>query len=160
MEFDEYVRHALPPLMRFAVVLTGDVELAQDVVQEALLRACSRWATVQRAGNPHAYVRRIVVHEAVSWRRKWGRIHPAPEAVLERSVTDPLTFDARDALLRELNRLPARQRAVLVLRYFEELSDDEIAATLGCRPVTVRGYAHRALTALRIESHEALQAFR
>ena len=148
MEFEQYLRGALRPLLRFAVVLVGDHGTAEDIVQEVATRAFQRWGRIGDLPDPHAYVRRMVVNETVSWHRKWGRISPAPDTALDRAHTDP-EVGQYDDLLRRLDSLPPRQRAVVVLRYFEDLSDEEIADTLGCRPVTVRGYAHRALTTLR-----------
>jgi DNA-directed RNA polymerase specialized sigma24 family protein len=124
MTFEEFVTARLPAVLRFAGVLTGDRGLAEDVVQDVLIRASSRWQAIAQLDRPEAYVRKMVVNEFLSWRRRSWRLVP---------------------------KLPRRQRAVLVLRYYEGLSDLDIAAVLGCRPGTVRGYASRALAALRIE---------
>jgi DNA-directed RNA polymerase specialized sigma24 family protein len=124
MTFEEFVTARLPAVLRFAGVLTGDRGLAEDVVQDVLIRASSRWQAIAQLDRPEAYVRKMVVNEILSWRRRSWRLVP---------------------------KLPRRQRAVLVLRYYEGLSDLDIAAVLGCRPGTVRGYASRALAALRIE---------
>jgi len=155
--FEEYVAARLAGLLRFAVVLTGDRDLAQDVVQEVLARAQARWRLIVRLDLPDRYVRRMIVNEFISWRRRWGRVVPVGWVVDGHPVGatgQPDTAAAhaeRDALLAELARLPRRQQAVLVLRYYEGLSDVEIAEVLGCRPGTVRGYASRALAMLRIE---------
>jgi RNA polymerase sigma-70 factor (sigma-E family) len=152
VRFEEFVRVRLPSLLRFAVVLTGDRTVAEDVVQDVLVKARGRWRRIVALEMPEAYVRRMVVNEFVSFRRRWWRLIPSP-VVPQRHVT--LADHARaivDRLtLRDLLAgLPPRQRAVLVLRYYEGLSDHEIADLLGCRAVTVRGYAARALAALRI----------
>jgi RNA polymerase sigma-70 factor (sigma-E family) len=155
--FEEYVAARLAGLLRFAVVLTGDRELAQDVVQEVLARAQLRWRSIARLDLPDRYVRRMVVNEFLSWRRRWGRVVPVGWVVDGEPIGAGQPPDAaaahaeRDALLAELARLPRRQQAVLVLRYYQGLSDVEIAEVLGCRPGTVRGYASRALAMLRIE---------
>ena len=155
--FEEYVAARLAGLLRFAVVLTGDRDLAQDVVQEVLARAQARWRSIVRLDLPDRYVRRMIVNEFVSWRRRWGRQVPVGWVVdghpvgVSRQPDAAAAHAERDALLAELARLPRRQQAVLVLRYYEGLSDVEIAEVLGCRPGTVRGYASRALVMLRIE---------
>lgn len=152
MTFEEFAASRLPALLRFAVVLTGDRALAEDVVQEVLIRTHAKWRRISGLEAPEPYVRRMVVNEYLSWRRRWARQVPQAEPADTRSVADHAAQHAeRDALLTELRKLPARQRAVLVLRYYEGLSDVEIAAVLGCSNGTVRGYASRALAALRIE---------
>jgi RNA polymerase sigma-70 factor (sigma-E family) len=153
MTFEEYAAWHLPALLRFAAVLTGDRDLAQDIVQEVLGRAHVRWRKIGRLDQPDSYVRRMITNEFLSWRRRWARVIPVGQ-VADRAPAGPdtaTTHAERDALLAELARLPRQQQAVLVLRYYEGLSDTEIADLLGCRPGTVRGYASRALAALRIE---------
>lgn len=152
MEFETYVREHARSLQAFATVLANDPATAEDVVQEVLLRAHARWPAIAATSRPHAYVRRMVVNEATSWRRKWGRIEARPDRELDRAARDGTAVtDARDELIRAVAELPARQRAAVVLRYFEDLDDAEIAGVLGCRAVTVRGYLHRALKTLRVD---------
>jgi RNA polymerase sigma-70 factor (sigma-E family) len=154
MTFEEFAAVRLGALLRFAGVLTGDRALAEDVVQEALIRAHGRWASIADLDRPEAYVRKMVVNEYLSWRRRSWRLVPAGSGtdVDTALVADPAVDHAeRAAILAELARLPRRQRAVLVLRYYESLSDPEIAEALGCTPGTVRGYASRALATLRVE---------
>jgi RNA polymerase sigma-70 factor (sigma-E family) len=156
--FEEYAACRLPALLRFAAALTGSHDLAQDVVQEVLIRVHARWRQISRLDVPDQYIRRMITNEFLSWRRRWGRLIPVgqlaedhrPAGVAELPHAETLHAE-RDALLVELGRLPRRQQAVLVLRYYEGLSDAEIADLLGCRPGTVRGYASRALSALRVE---------
>jgi RNA polymerase sigma-70 factor (sigma-E family) len=156
--FDEFAHTQLPPLLRFARVLCADRGLAEDVVQEVLVRAHARWATIEALDRPDAYVRRMIVNEFLSWRRKWGRISPRADIVLLEDVPDHAEAHAdRDQLLAELAQLPRRQRAVLVLRYYGGLSDAEIAVELDCGVSTVRAHASRALTRLRVELHPAAQ---
>ncbi len=151
MDFDTYARGARVPLLRFAVVLTDDPELAQDLVHDVLLKAQKSWSSVVAADYPHAYVRRMLVNQVISWRRKWGRVQPRPDRDLDRTVDDPTeVIDRRDELLRSLSRLPARQRAAIVMRYLEDMADDDIAETLGCSVSTVRVHIHRGLAALRV----------
>ncbi|MFL6073902.1 MAG: SigE family RNA polymerase sigma factor [Mycobacteriales bacterium] len=158
--FDEFVAAQLPGLLRYAAALTGDRALAQDVVQDALVRAHHRWRRVLRADRPEAYVKRIVVNEYLSWRRRWHPRHvvlpatPLDETGLADQPVEPdhASRSADRADLRwRLAQLSPRQRAVLVLRYFEGLSDPEIAEILGCTQGTVRGYASRGLHALRLQ---------
>ncbi|MGH3067456.1 MAG: SigE family RNA polymerase sigma factor [Streptosporangiaceae bacterium] len=154
MTFEEFAAARLPAVLRFAAVLTGDRSLAEDVVQEVLIRANGRWDTIAGPDRPEAYVRKMIVNEYLSWRRRSWRLVPsgAGTEVDGRLAPDPAAAHAeRDAILAELARLPARQRAVLVLRYYEGLSDAEIAETLGCAAGGVRGYAARALAVLRVE---------
>ncbi|HEY6274697.1 MAG TPA: SigE family RNA polymerase sigma factor [Streptosporangiaceae bacterium] len=154
MTFEEFVAARLPAVLKFAAVLTGDRGLAEDVVQEVLIRAEGRWQAIARVDRPEAYVRKMIVNEYLSWRRRSWRLVPsgAGADLPGRSTPDPAAgYAERDAMVAELAKLPLRQRAVLVLRYYEGLSDPEIAEVMGCRPGTVRGYASRALAVLRVE---------
>jgi RNA polymerase sigma-70 factor (sigma-E family) len=157
MTFEEYAAARLPALLRYAAVLTGSTDLAQDIVQEVLVRVHTRWHSIARLAVPDQYVRRMVTNEFLSWRRRWVRLVPVGAVAEDRrpaTVADQPDAAAahaeRHAVLAELGRLPRRQQVVLVLRYYEGLSDTEIADVLGCRPATVRGYASRALATLRI----------
>lgn len=155
MTFEEYVRNELPRLLRFAGVLSGDRHLAEDIVQEVLFRTSRRWAQVSVATSTDAYVRRMVVNEYLSWRRKWARI--TPHADVDPGGLAPDHADAvaaRDEAASRLNGLSPRQRTVLILRYYEGLSDEQIAHVLGCAGGTVRSLASRALAELRVEAAE------
>jgi RNA polymerase sigma-70 factor (sigma-E family) len=150
--FEEFAATRLDAVLRFAVVLTNDRGLAEDVVQEVLIRAYGRWAKIAELDYPEAYVRRMVVNEFLSWRRKWARYVPYAEVEPDIREPDHAAAQAeRSAMLAEVGKLPRRQRTVLVLRYYEGLSDAQIAEILGCAETTVRGYAFRGLAALRIE---------
>lgn len=153
MGFEEFTAASLPRLLRFGAVLTGDRGLAEDVVQEVLLRVYGRWAKISALDAPELYVRRMVVNEYLNWRRRWGRVtpHPDPPVDFDPASDHAAVHAERDALRFELDKLPRRQRAVLVLRYYAGMSDLEIAEVLGCGPGTVRGYASRALATLRVE---------
>ena len=158
MTFEEYAATRLDALLRFAVVLTNDRGLAEDVVQEVLIRAERRWDRIADLDHPEAYLRRMVVNEFLSWRRKWARIVPHPAAHAERPADVPdhaTAYAERALLLAEVAKLPRQQRVVLVLRYFEDLPDAQIAEILDCTASTVRGYALRGLRALRIELADA-----
>lgn len=154
--FDEFVGGRLVWLLRLTGALTGDPHLAEDLVQEVLLRVHRDWARIGALDVPEAYVRRMLINEFLSWRRRWGRVLPRPDVEPARTEPDHAVVIAdRDALRQRLSRLPRGQRVVLTLRYFEGLSDTEIAAEMGCSPGTVRGYASRALSALRIDGSDA-----
>ena len=149
--FDEYVAARAAALVRFAALLTGDVHRAEDLVQDALAKAYLRWPAIRRADNPDVYVHRLLVNAS----RRWWRRRTNRELPVERTAEQPAPGDLgtesaeRDAMRRLIARLPHRQRAVLVLRYYEDLDDATIAQILDCTPVTVRTHAMRALQRLR-----------
>ena len=142
MTFEEFAAERLPGVLRFAAVLTGDRALAEDLAQEVLIRAYSRWGTIGSLDRPEYYVRKMILHEFLHWRRREWRQIPSGAAsdVDRRSAPDhAVSYAERDALFARIGKLPARQRAVLALRYYEGLSDTEIADLIGCKPGTVRG---------------------
>jgi RNA polymerase sigma-70 factor (sigma-E family) len=152
--FDEFVAHRLGLLLRYATVLTCDPHQAQDVVQEVLLRAQQRWSRIASLDNPSAYVKRMVTNEYLSWRRRLasrGTALSLSEMDLEAlDGADPLArYDERDEMLAGIAKLPPKQRAALVLRYYAGYSDQEIATELNCKIATVRAYISRAIAALR-----------
>lgn len=157
MEFGEYVARQRPALMRFATVLCGRPWLADDLVSDVLGRAFERWDRIAPMAEPNAYVRRMIVNEYVSWHRRLARTAPRADPELDTvQVGDGADERAeRDAMIRRLARLPRRQRAAVVLRYYAGLSDAEIAADLGCREVTVRSQISRALASLRLDPARA-----
>ncbi|HVE97871.1 MAG TPA: SigE family RNA polymerase sigma factor [Mycobacteriales bacterium] len=151
--FDEYVVARGQALLRLAWLLARDEHVAQDVVQEALAKASGRWSRIERLGAPDAYVRKMVVNEVLSWRRR--KIAVPSDRLSDRAVPgtyggDPAGPHAdRDQVLALLATLPRQQRAVLVLRYYEGLDDVAIGELVGCAPVTVRAHASKALARLR-----------
>jgi len=153
MTFEEFAATRMPAVLRFAAVLAGDRAVAEDLAQEVLVRAFSRWDKIGCLDRPEFYVRKMVLNEFLSWRRRSLRQIPVGGAGESAGMApDPAhAYTERQALLAELGKLPRRQRAVLVLRYYEDRDDAEIAELLGCTPGTVRGYASRALAALRVE---------
>lgn len=152
MEFEQFVRTEMSGLLRYATALCGGRQQAEDVLQEVLTRAAAQWGRIQQAEASIAYVRRMITNEFLSVHRKWGRIVPRAEVSTADTAPDPAVRTAdRMMLLDELRRLPRKQRAVLVLRYYGGLTDNEIAADLNCSPATVRGYASRALASLRVD---------
>ena len=155
MEFEEFAAARSPALLRYAMLLSGDREEARDIVQEVLARTMLKWRRITAGGEPYAYVRRMVTNEFLSLLRRRRRVSFVP---LEQRDLDgpgaPVAAPppgAGDDLWQLIGALPRQQRAVIVLRYYEGLTDLEIADVLDCRPGTVRGYASRALAALRIE---------
>jgi len=150
--FEEFVRGRSTHLFRLALVLTGWNEAAaQDLLQIALERAYRRRRLLFRHGSAEPYVRRVLVNAAIDRRRLLRRRREQPlEAAAGLAVDDRTGQVAdRDLLLRALAALPPGQRAVLVMRYWEDLPDAEIAATLNCGAGTVRSQASRGLTRLR-----------
>ena len=161
MTFDEFAAARLPGMLRFATALTGDPDLAKDLVQEVLLRAGARWPHLRQVDHIEAYVRKMLVNEYLSWRRRSWRVIPAGAGtqVPDGGSADPADgFVERQVLLAEMAKLSRRQRTALVLRYYEGFSDAEIAEVMGCTQSTVRGHVFRALAALRVELAEPLPA--
>jgi len=154
MTFEEFAAERMPGVLRFAAVLAGDRATAEDLAQEVLIRAYSRWDRIGCLDRPELYVRKMILNEFLGWRRRSSRQIPAGGAALEPVSTAPdhaQEYTEREALLAEIGKLPRRQRAVLILRYYEDRGDTEIAGLLGCSPGTVRSHASRALAALRVE---------
>jgi RNA polymerase sigma-70 factor (sigma-E family) len=150
--FEEYVVGQGSALLRFAYLLSQDRHRAEDLVQEALAKAQRRWSKLDRPG---AYLRKAVLHEYLSWRRR----RSSQEAVLAefpdiamagRDGGDPAgPVTDQDEFRRLLAGLPRQQRAVIILRYYEDLPDAEIGELLGCSAVTVRSHAAKGLARLR-----------
>jgi len=154
MNFEEFAATRMPGVLRFAAILAGERAIAEDLAQEVLIRTYSRWDRIGGLDRPELYVRKMMLNEFLSWRRRSWRQIPAGDRTLELVSAAPdhaAEHTEREALLAELRKLPRRQRAVLVLRYYEDRDDTEIAELLGCSPGTVRSHASRALAALRIE---------
>lgn len=149
-EFEVFVSARFPALRRSAFLLTGDWALAEDLVQTALARTYGKWGGLRDNGSFEAYVRRTMATTYTSWwRRKWRAETPTEELpeVAGRNPYDGV--DDRDTVLRALATLPRRARAVLVLRYFEDMTEAQIAAALGCSVGTVKSSLSRALARLR-----------
>ncbi|GAB2608579.1 RNA polymerase sigma24 factor [Paractinoplanes abujensis] len=149
--FDEFVQTRGWALLRFAYVLSGDSHLAEDLVQEVLARMHRRWAKVAALHSAEAYVRKAILREFLSWRRR----RASREAVLAELPETAVAADpqhhvlVRDQMWQLLAGLPRAQRAVLVLRFYCDLPDAEIAALLDCGESTVRSQASRALAKMR-----------
>ena len=146
-DFEEWVASALPRLLRFAHVLTGNRAAAEDLVQTALGRSWRAW---RRIDDPQAFVRKVMVNTYASWYRRRASkeaivANPAEKLIIE---DEARRIDDRDAIWRALLTLPPRQRTVIVLRYYEELPELEIAAVMGTSAGTVKSQAARALRRL------------
>lgn len=151
--FEDFVLASRRGLFRFAVVLCGDSVRATDLVTDVLGKAFERWPQVSGADNPYAYARRMVVNEFISQQRKHGRVVPLP-SLIDLAGTTPdhgIVSAERDGLIAQLDQLSAPQRAAIVLRYYEDLDDEQIARVLGCRIGTVRSHISRGLARLRVE---------
>lgn len=152
-EFIEWVAGQQRQLLRTAYLLCGDVHRAQDLVQEALIKVALRWPRL-RSGNPAAYARQIIVRDNISWWRRHRHELSTAHADEVRSVSS----DPETALVvrRALDRLTARQRAVLVLRHFDDLTERETADVLGVNVGTVKSTNATALARLREGAPELL----
>ena len=151
VDFSAFLDERQVVLLRLAIVLCGSRAAGEDVLQEVLLRAYQQWHRISAMQSPYGYVRTMVVNEHLSWRRRSVRQLPQAEVDTGATPDHAERIATRDDLLRRLDTLPARQRAAVVLRYFADLDDAEIARTLDCAPVTVRSYVSRGLAALRID---------
>jgi RNA polymerase sigma-70 factor (sigma-E family) len=137
--------------LRLAMLLTGDRQRAEDLLQESLVKVYERWGRLHRLGDPHAYLRRVVVNTHTSWwhrRRRENLVAEVPDRAA------PPGFDADVELKRALDELPPKQRAVVVLRLYEDLSERRTAETLGCSVGNVKSQYARALAKLRKLVHE------
>ena len=147
-EFDDFVAARSGRLLRTAYLLTHDHALAEDLLQTSLTKAWFGWGRID--GNPEAYVRRILVNTYSSWwRRKWNGEHPTDQ-LPETAAHAPDAETGHD-LWEALARLPKRQRAVVVLRYFDDLTEAETADALGCSVGTVKSQTSKAFAKLRID---------
>ena len=148
--FDSFVREHGQGLGRAAFLLTGDHHLAEDLVQTALAKVAVRWDRVVAGGDPAPYVRTVLVRTAMTWRRRrWhGEVptSPLPETP---DLGQDRTADGRDRLRRALLLVPTRQRAALVLRFYEDLSEADTASIMGCRVGTVKSQTAKGLARLR-----------
>jgi RNA polymerase sigma-70 factor (sigma-E family) len=154
-EFDErftdFVRSRGERLLRMATLLTGNLNAAEDLVQASLLNLYRVWSRIDTSDEPDAYLRQIIVNTHRSWwRARWRHETPLAEVPEAAAGEDAANRYEVGALVRQaLARLPRQQRTVLVLRYFEDLPEAEVASLLGCSAGAVKTHAHRGLRALR-----------
>lgn len=159
--FHDYVAGNRDRLVRFGCLLCGSRTSAEDLVQEALVRVWLRWDRVVGGGSVDAYVHKVMVSTHLTWRRRLWRCeeptdlasgNPVP---VEAHAADSLAvWDSRDALAAALRRLPPRQRAVLVLRFFLDLSEADTATAMSCTRGTVKSQTHKALRTLRAHADD------
>lgn len=151
-DFDEFVMVHGARLLRVAWMLTGDAHLAEDLLQTVLAKVWPKWRRIS-GEHPEAYIRKALVNTHASWwQRRWRGEIPHGEIPERRAAGDDFaSVDLEHSLAAFVRRLPPRQRAVVVLRYFEGLSVEETAQAMGCRPGTVKSQAARALGTLRLE---------
>src|SRR6266542_1300526 len=147
-DFDSFVRARHMALLRFAHALTSDPELAADLVQDALERTGLAWSRVRRRDDPEGYVRRIIATRYVSWWRRMRR-ERLVAAVPETAYENPSAGGPDETLWRLLATLPPKQRAVLVLRFYEDLTEVEVPRVLDCTVGTVKSNGSRGLARLR-----------
>ena len=151
--FDAFVVARGAALLRTAYLLTGDRHLAEDLLQTSLSKTVRHWSRV-RSGSPDAYVRQAMVRENISWRRR----RRVPEVVVADVPDQPFSAgsdpDRRLALDAALRQLTPKQRAVLVLRFYEDLTELQVSHVLGCSVGTVKSQTHRALERMRAVAPE------
>jgi RNA polymerase sigma-70 factor (sigma-E family) len=160
-EFESWLVAREPALQRTAHLLTGDVHTSQDLVQVTLAKLYLAWDRIQDRGNVDAYARKILVNEhRTAWRRPARRREQVTDRIPDRSVTEPSYDGQREAVWAFVASLPPRQRAVVVLRFYEQLTEPEIADLLGISLGTVKSQSSRALAALRahLPDHPELTA--
>jgi RNA polymerase sigma-70 factor (sigma-E family) len=148
-EYDAVYAALRPRLVRTAYAVSGDLGVAEDAVQTAFAKAYRSWRRISRMAAPEAYLRRMVVNEVLNDRRRARRRHEVSSAEPPERLAAEADARVHDQMWHALSTLPPRQRAVLVLRYYEDLSEQQIADALGCRPGTVKSQASAALASLR-----------
>ena len=149
--FAQFVAARQRALQRTAWLLTGDWAAAEDLVQTALVRSWPRWERIRRRDDPEIYVRRAMVHSWASWRRRrwWGERPTGAVPDVQAAGDVAAEVALRVTVQRALRSLPARQRAVLVLRVFDDLSEAQVAQVLDCAVGTVKATLARAAARLR-----------
>ena len=151
-DYPRFVAARWTRLLRTAYLLVQDWQAAEDLTQAALVKAWLAWPRLD--GDPEAYVRKIIVTTHVSWWRRRGRRQEITTSQLPERPgpgSDMDAVDDRDAVWRALGRLPAGQRAVVVLRFFEDMTEAQVASLLGCSTGTVKSQTSRALAKLRVD---------
>jgi RNA polymerase sigma-70 factor (sigma-E family) len=148
--FTEFVGARSTALFRTAYLMVGDHQLAQDLLQEALVKTLLAWPRLRDHHSVEAYTRRIVVTTSISWRRRRS-FHERPTDTLPEPVgADPIdAIVVHDAVLTALLALPPRQRAAIVLRYYQDLTEAQTAEAMGCAVGTVKSQVAAGLTKLR-----------
>jgi RNA polymerase sigma-70 factor (sigma-E family) len=161
VEFESWLLAREPALQRTAHLLTGDVHSAQDLVQETLAKLYLSWDRIRDRGSVDAYARKILVNEhRTAWRRPVRRREQVTDELPDRPTGDPEYDGRREAVWRFVCSLPPKQRAVVVLRFYEQLTEVEIADLMGISEGTVKSQSSRALASLRraLPNHPELTA--
>lgn len=149
-DFVEYVRARQQGLIRFAYLLAGDHHTAEDLVQTALAKTYLSWGRLRDRGAVDAYVRRIIVNENASlWRRAWKRNERPSDELPETVAGSAVDVEQDDAMWRAVQQLPTKQRAAVVLRYYEDLSEADTARILNCSLGNVKSQTSRGIARLR-----------
>lgn len=153
-EFDAFARDRSPSLRRYAYLLTGNLSSADDLVQETLMRVYLAWDRIEDHGSADRYARTTMARQQISWWRKSRREVPVdlaadPRLALRVGADEPTSSVERDALWQLFAALTGNQRVAMVLRFYEDLDDGEIAEILGCSRTTVRTHISRGLARLR-----------
>lgn len=149
-DFRAFVGARQRALLRSAALLTGDMASAEDLVQTALVKSWAHWPRLMGGDGAEAYVRRVIVTTQTTWwRRRWNA--EVPTGALPERAADGADLDVRETVRRALLALPPRQRAAVVLRYFDDLSEQQTAAVLGCAVGTVKSQTARGLDKLRAD---------
>jgi RNA polymerase sigma-70 factor (sigma-E family) len=152
--FEEFVTFRSTRLLRAAYQLTHDWAQAEDLMQTALAKAWRAWPRLRDEADPEPYVRKIMFNTYASWwHRRWNRERPTGEIPEQAQTSSSLgQVDDRDEVWRALGRLPKRQRAVIVLRFFEDMTEAHAAEVLNCSIGTVKSQTSRALATLRLDA--------
>ncbi len=149
-EFCDFVNWRSAALFRVAYLIVGDYHLAEDLVQESLAKTFVAWPRIREAANAEAYTRRVIARTAISWSRRRSFHERPAEFLPERPGEDPAAaVVVHDALWAHLLALPPRQRAAIVLRYYEDLSEAQTADAMGCSVGTVKSSVSTGLKKLR-----------
>lgn len=146
--FREFVLARQQALMRTAYLLVGDAHLAEDLLQSVLAKVFGHWHKLSRDGNPEAYTRKALVNQYISWRRRPQPELPSAHPPERGASHDEATLD-RIVLRQALAKLTRKQRAVIVLRFWDDLTEAQTAEALGCSLGNVKSQTHHALTRLR-----------
>jgi RNA polymerase sigma-70 factor (sigma-E family) len=153
-DFRDYVRTRRRALLRTAYLLTGNLADAEDLVQSALAKTYFAWDRIEDRGALDGYVRRAIVNTHISWwRRRRVQEYPTDELPDQAVADHASNSDLHETLRQAINRLPDRMRAAVLLRYYDDMTEAEVAEVLGVTPGTVKSTVARAVARLRIDAH-------
>jgi RNA polymerase sigma-70 factor (sigma-E family) len=153
-DFRDYVRARSRALLRTAYLLTGNLADAEDLVQAALAKTYLAWDRIEDRGALDGYVRRAIVNTHISWwRRRRVQEYPTDELPDQVVADHAITSDLQETMRQAVDRLPQRMRAAILLRYYDDMTEAEVAAVLGVSLGTVKSTVARAVAKLRIDDH-------